>query len=65
MKQAVLSAALLALAACSAEGAGDGSYPAPAGSGASIVNIHSGQPDQRRVIEFYATHVLPKLPQPV
>ena len=33
-------------------------------SGASIVNIHSGQPDQRRVIEFYATHVLPKLPQP-
>jgi TAT-translocated FGD2 family F420-dependent dehydrogenase len=34
-------------------------------SGVSIVNIHSGQADQRRVIEFYATHVLPKLPQPV
>ena len=33
-------------------------------SGVSIVNIHAGQPDQRRVIEFYATHVLPKLPQP-
>jgi TAT-translocated FGD2 family F420-dependent dehydrogenase len=32
-------------------------------SGVSIVNIHAGQPDQRRVIEFYATHVLPKLPQ--
>ncbi|HSU05418.1 MAG TPA: TIGR03557 family F420-dependent LLM class oxidoreductase [Acetobacteraceae bacterium] len=34
-------------------------------SGASIVNIHSGQPDQRRVIEFYASHVLPKFRQPV
>jgi coenzyme F420-dependent glucose-6-phosphate dehydrogenase len=34
-------------------------------SGVSIVNIHSGQADQQRVIEFYATHVLPKLPQPV
>jgi F420-dependent hydroxymycolic acid dehydrogenase len=33
-------------------------------SGASIVNIHSGQQDQRRVIEFYATQVLPKVPQP-
>ena len=33
-------------------------------SGVSIVNIHSGQPDQRRVIDFYATHVLPKLPRP-
>ena len=33
-------------------------------SGVSIVNIDAGQPDQRRVIEFYATHVLPKLPQP-
>jgi TAT-translocated FGD2 family F420-dependent dehydrogenase len=33
-------------------------------SGVSIVNIHSGQPDQRRVIEFYTSHVLPKLPQP-
>ncbi len=28
-------------------------------SGVSIVNVHSGQPDQRRVIEFYAAHVLP------
>jgi TAT-translocated FGD2 family F420-dependent dehydrogenase len=34
-------------------------------SGASIVNIHSGQPDQRRVIEFYASHVLPRFHQPV
>lgn len=32
-------------------------------SGVSIVNIHSGQPDQRRVIDFYTSHVLPKLPQ--
>jgi TAT-translocated FGD2 family F420-dependent dehydrogenase len=30
-------------------------------SGASIVNIHSGQPNQRRVIEFYGKEVLPKL----
>lgn len=29
-------------------------------SGVSIVNVHSGQPDQRRVIEFYAANVLPK-----
>jgi hypothetical protein len=28
------------------------------------VNIHAGQQDQRRVIEFYATQVPPKLPQP-
>lgn len=28
-------------------------------SGASIVNIHSGQPDQAKVIEFYASKVLP------
>jgi F420-dependent hydroxymycolic acid dehydrogenase len=28
-------------------------------SGATIVNIHSGQPDQARVIDFYAEHVLP------
>ena len=33
-------------------------------SGATIVNIHSGQPDQKRVIDFYASHVLPKLGQP-
>jgi TAT-translocated FGD2 family F420-dependent dehydrogenase len=30
-------------------------------SGASIVNIHSGEPDQRRVLEFYGTQVLPRL----
>lgn len=29
-------------------------------SGATIVNVHSGQPDQKRVIDFYAAHVLPK-----
>lgn len=29
-------------------------------SGATIVNIHSGQPDQKKVIEFYAQSVLPK-----
>ena len=29
-------------------------------SGVSIVNIHSGQPDQKRVIEFYGSHVLPR-----
>ena len=29
-------------------------------SGATIVNIHSGQPDQKRVIEFYAAKVLPR-----
>jgi TAT-translocated FGD2 family F420-dependent dehydrogenase len=28
-------------------------------SGVSIVNIHSGQPDQDRVIDFYAAEVLP------
>jgi TAT-translocated FGD2 family F420-dependent dehydrogenase len=33
-------------------------------SGVSIVNVHSGQPDQRQVIEFYASHVLPKFTQP-
>jgi hypothetical protein len=30
-------------------------------SGASIVNIHSGQADQKRVIEFYGKQVFPKL----
>jgi len=30
-------------------------------SGATIVNIHSGQPDQKKVIEFYASSVLPNL----
>jgi TAT-translocated FGD2 family F420-dependent dehydrogenase len=34
-------------------------------SGASIVNVHSGQPDQKRVIEFYGSHVLPSFRQPV
>jgi F420-dependent hydroxymycolic acid dehydrogenase len=32
-------------------------------SGVSIVNIHSGQPDQKKVIEFYASNVLPRLRQ--
>jgi coenzyme F420-dependent glucose-6-phosphate dehydrogenase len=30
-------------------------------SGVSIVNIHSGQADQKRVIDFYGENVLPKL----
>jgi TAT-translocated FGD2 family F420-dependent dehydrogenase len=30
-------------------------------SGASIVNIHSGQPDQQHVLEFYGKEVLPRL----
>ena len=30
-------------------------------SGATIVNVHSGQPNQERVIEFYANNVLPSL----
>jgi G6PDH family F420-dependent oxidoreductase len=30
-------------------------------SGATIVNIHAGQADQRRVIDFYGQHVLPML----
>jgi TAT-translocated FGD2 family F420-dependent dehydrogenase len=30
-------------------------------SGATIVNIHSGQPDQTKVIEFYSKSVLPRL----
>ena len=29
-------------------------------SGATIVNVHSGQPNQQKVIEFYANNVLPK-----
>ena len=33
-------------------------------SGATIVNVHSGQPDQARVIDFYGTHVLPAFRQP-
>jgi F420-dependent hydroxymycolic acid dehydrogenase len=30
-------------------------------SGATIVNIHTGQPDQMRVIDFYGKKVLPRL----
>jgi F420-dependent hydroxymycolic acid dehydrogenase len=30
-------------------------------SGATIVNVHSGQPDQRRAIEFYGSNVLPRV----
>jgi F420-dependent hydroxymycolic acid dehydrogenase len=33
-------------------------------SGVSIVNVHSGQADQRKVIEFYGREVLPKLGLP-
>jgi TAT-translocated FGD2 family F420-dependent dehydrogenase len=33
-------------------------------SGVSIVNVHSGQPDQGRVIDFYGTKVLPAFKQP-
>jgi TAT-translocated FGD2 family F420-dependent dehydrogenase len=34
-------------------------------SGVSIVNIHSGQANQRKVIEFYADQVLPRFSQPM
>ncbi len=30
-------------------------------SGATIVNVHSGQSDQMRAIEFYGTEVIPRL----
>jgi F420-dependent hydroxymycolic acid dehydrogenase len=30
-------------------------------TGATLVNIHSGQADQKKVIEFYGRHVLPRL----
>ena len=30
-------------------------------AGATIVNIHSGQEDQKKVIDFYGRDVLPKL----
>jgi TAT-translocated FGD2 family F420-dependent dehydrogenase len=33
-------------------------------SGVTIVNVHSGQPDQARVIDFYAKHVLPAVKRP-
>jgi F420-dependent hydroxymycolic acid dehydrogenase len=32
-------------------------------SGVTIVNVHSGQPDQRRVIEFYGREVIPRVRQ--
>lgn len=32
-------------------------------SGATIVNIHAGQADHRRVIEFYGSSVLRNFPQ--
>jgi hypothetical protein len=31
--------------------------------GATIVNVHSGQADQKHVIEFYGKHVLPRVPE--
>lgn len=34
-------------------------------SGTTIVNIHAGQRDQRRVIEFYGSRMLPDFRQPV
>lgn len=34
-------------------------------SGATIVNIHAGQRDQIRVIDFYGTRVLPEFRRPV
>jgi TAT-translocated FGD2 family F420-dependent dehydrogenase len=33
-------------------------------SGVTIVNIHTGQADQKRVIQFYGDHVLPAFRQP-
>ena len=33
-------------------------------SGVSIVNVHSGQADQAKVVEFYASHVLPSFRHP-
>jgi TAT-translocated FGD2 family F420-dependent dehydrogenase len=33
-------------------------------SGVSVVNIHSGQPDQARVIDFYGAHVIPNVKLP-
>lgn len=34
-------------------------------SGVTIVNVHSGQADQARVIDFYGAHVLPAFKRPV
>jgi TAT-translocated FGD2 family F420-dependent dehydrogenase len=33
-------------------------------SGVTIVNIHAGQRDQKKVVEFYREHVLPSVRQP-
>jgi F420-dependent hydroxymycolic acid dehydrogenase len=33
-------------------------------SGATIVNIHTGQPDQSKVLQFYGKKVLPQLKGP-
>jgi len=33
-------------------------------SGATIVNIHSGQSNQQKVIEFYGSQVLPRVRNP-
>lgn len=33
-------------------------------SGATIVNVHSGQPDQQRVIDFYGGEILPHVRRP-
>ncbi len=30
-------------------------------SGVTIVNVHSGQPDQHRVLQFYGQEVLPRI----
>lgn len=33
-------------------------------SGATIVNIHAGQNDQKKVIEFYRSQILPEFRKP-
>jgi TAT-translocated FGD2 family F420-dependent dehydrogenase len=33
-------------------------------SGVTVVNVHSGQADQKRVIDFYGEHVMPAFQQP-
>ena len=30
-------------------------------SGATIINVHAGQMDEQRVIEFYGKHVFPQV----
>ena len=44
-----------------AAGAASTAAAQPFGAATTIVNIHSAQPDQKKVIEFYASSVLPKL----